>query len=225
MSQMETNWKIYNLPFQEVINEIEEDIIIVTDPPYNINFKYNKYIDRIPQEEYLDMLGGLIKNYPCVMIHYHETLHELTAHTQIIPDKIMEWIYNSNNLRHHRAIAYYHCKPDLNKVRQPYKNYNDPRVKEMIRKGSKGARSYDWWEIQQVKAGSKEKGIHPCQAPIKLMDNIIKVIPEDYVICDPFMGGGTTGVASLMNNRMFIGMELDELYFNEAHRRLSGMLI
>ena len=222
---MGSNWKMYNLPFQEIINEIEEDIIIVTDPPYNINFKYNKYIDRIPQKEYLDMLGGLIKNYPCVMIHYHEQLHELTAHTQIVPDKVMEWIYHSNNLRHHRGIAFYHCKPDLNKVRQPYKDYNDPRVKEMIRRGSKGARSYDWWKIQQVKAGSKEKGIHPCQAPLQLMDNIIKVIPDDYVVCDPFMGSGTTGVASLMNNRKFIGMELDELYFNEAHRRLSGMLM
>lgn len=131
-------------------------------------------------------------------------------------------------LKHRKAFKFAWDNPRDNlddKIELFYKDYNDPRVKEMIRRGSKGARSYDWWEIQQVKAGSKEKGIHPCQAPIKLMDNIIKVIPENYVVCDPFMGGGTTGVASLMNNRQFIGMELDELYFNEAHRRLSEMLI
>ena len=38
-------------------------------------------------------------------------------------------------------------------------------------------------------------------------------------------GGGTTGVACLMNNRQFIGMELDELYFNEAYRRLNEVLM
>jgi hypothetical protein len=93
---MNERWRIYNQPYQEVIDEINEDIIIVTDPPYNINFKYNEYKDNMPQKEYLDMLGGLIKKYPCVIINYHEILHQLTAHTQIIPDKII--LFNATKI-------------------------------------------------------------------------------------------------------------------------------
>jgi site-specific DNA-methyltransferase (adenine-specific) len=56
------------------------------------------------------------------------------------------------------------------------------------------------------------------------MENIIKTLPQDYVICDPFMGGGSAGVACAILNRKFIGMEIDKLYFDEAKKKLGGML-
>ncbi len=217
-------YELYNCDFRNVFENMDKDIIIVTDPPYNIGFEYDTYKDNMPQEEYLQMISSLISNYPSVIIIYHEILHEITAYSQKIPDKVMEWIYPNNIRKHHRAIAYYGCKPDLEKVRQPYKNKNDPRIKKMISKGSKGARSYDWWHIPQVKGNSKERTKHPCQTPLKLMDNIIKVIPNNYVICDPFMGSGTTGVASLMNDRDFIGMEIEQSYFNIAEKRMKNIL-
>ena len=217
-------YKLYNRDFREVLPHIEEEVIIVTDPPYNIGFKYNSYQDNLPYDEYYGMMSRLIRNYPCVIICYHEILHELTRYSSITPDKIMEWVYPSNMAKQHRGIAYYHVQPDLNKVRQPYKNPKDKRIQKLIRNGSNGARSYDWWEIPQVKNVSHEKGVHPCPTPLKLMENIIKTLPQDYVICDPFMGGGTTGIASLRNNRDFIGCEIDKLYFNEAKAKLGGML-
>lgn len=93
--------------------------------------------------------------------------------------------------------------------------------------GGIGAKLYDWWNINQVKNVSKEKTEHPCQMPLKVMENIIGILPYDAIIIDPFMGSGTTGLAVLnMNikqkaNRDFIGIEIDEKYFNIAKERIE----
>jgi DNA modification methylase len=218
------DYQIYNEDYHDVLPTINEDIIIVTDPPYNIRFKYNLYQDNLPENDYYNNLKGLIYNYPCVLIAYHEILYKLAAYSNKAPDKVVEWIYPSNTNRQHRGVAYYNITPDLNNVKQPYKNRKDKRIQQLIANGSNGARSYDWWEIPQVKNVSHEKGVHPCPTPVKLMENIIKTLPQDYVICDPFMGGGSAGVACAILNRKFIGMEIDKLYFDEAKKKLGSML-
>jgi DNA modification methylase len=64
--------------------------------------------------------------------------------------------------------------------------------------------------------------------PLEVMKNIIGILPEDSIIIDPFMGSGTTGIAVLeMNkeqnaNRTFIGIELDEKYFEIAKKRIES---
>ena len=113
-------------------------------------------------------------------------------------------------------------------VRQPYKNLNDKRIKERIARGCKGAKLYDWWNINQVKNVSKEKTEHPCQMPLEVMKNIIGILPDNCLIIDPFMGSGTTGVAvKEMNkeqnaNREFIGIEVDKKYFDIARQRIES---
>jgi DNA (cytosine-5)-methyltransferase 1/site-specific DNA-methyltransferase (adenine-specific) len=68
----------------------------------------------------------------------------------------------------------------------------------------------------------KEKTNHPTQKSLKLMENIIKVhTNENDIILDPFMGSGSTGVASIKNSRKFVGIELDKDYFNIANDRLG----
>ena len=64
--------------------------------------------------------------------------------------------------------------------------------------------------------------LHPTQKPIDLITRIIKTSSkEDGVILDPFMGSGTTGVACVNTGRNFIGIELDEHYYEIAERRIS----
>jgi len=63
---------------------------------------------------------------------------------------------------------------------------------------------------------------HPTQKPIKLLKHIIQMATnEGDVIFDPFMGVGSTGVASLQLNRKFIGIELDKTYFEASKKRLE----
>ncbi len=68
----------------------------------------------------------------------------------------------------------------------------------------------------------REKRLHPTQKPLKLMEEIIKKHsqPNDLVV-DPFLGSGTTGVASLKLKRRFIGGDKDNRYVIKARRRIE----
>lgn len=70
---------------------------------------------------------------------------------------------------------------------------------------------------------AKEKDrVHPTQKPVGVMEWCIKQLPTDaQTILDPFMGSGTTGVACVKLGRKFIGIELDEKYFDIACRRIE----
>ena len=62
---------------------------------------------------------------------------------------------------------------------------------------------------------------HPTQKPIDLMHWCLSFIPDAGVICDPFMGAGTTGVAAVMAGRKFIGIEQKPEYFDAACKRIE----
>ena len=215
--------------FYKILNQNhDKNIIIVSDPPFNINYHYNTYKDNLEEDEYFEMLDFFFRDMPSVVIHYPEQLYKLAFQIGKFPEKVISWVYNSNTLKQHRDIAFFDIKPDMSKVRQPYKNINDKRIKERIEKGCKGAKLYDWWNINQVKNVSKEKCNHPCQMPLQVMKNIIGILPNDCLIIDPFMGTGTTGLAVLeMNdeqkcNRDFIGIEIDKSYFQIAKNRIEN---
>ena len=65
--------------------------------------------------------------------------------------------------------------------------------------------------------------IHPTQKPVALFEYLIKTYTnEGDTVLDNVMGSGTTGVACLNTNRKFIGIELDETYFNIAKERINN---
>jgi site-specific DNA-methyltransferase (adenine-specific) len=65
-------------------------------------------------------------------------------------------------------------------------------------------------------------GLHPTEKPRRLMSEIVADFTNpDELICDPFMGSGTTGVAAVMAGRRFVGIELNETYFDLACKRLE----
>lgn len=67
-----------------------------------------------------------------------------------------------------------------------------------------------------------EKGEHPTQKPINLLRKLVLLISnKGDTIFDPFMGSGSTGVASLIEGRKFIGCEIDAEYFEIAKRRVG----
>lgn len=67
-----------------------------------------------------------------------------------------------------------------------------------------------------------EKGLHPTQKPVDLLKYLVLTYtnPGDTVL-DCTMGSGTTGVAAVQLGRKFIGIELDETYFNISLRRIT----
>jgi site-specific DNA-methyltransferase (adenine-specific) len=76
-----------------------------------------------------------------------------------------------------------------------------------------------------AKASKSERGEgnnHPTVKPVALIAYLVKLVcREGGVVLDPFMGSGTTGVACKNLNRNFIGIELDDGYFEIASRRIN----
>jgi len=125
--------------FYKIVNQNhDKNIIIVSDPPFNINYKYNLYNDNMEEDEYYEMLDFFFRDLPSVVVHYPENLYKLSFQIGKFPEKVISWVYNSNTAKQHRDIAFFDVKPDMNKVKQPYKNPNDKRIKERIKKGCVG---------------------------------------------------------------------------------------
>jgi len=76
---------------------------------------------------------------------------------------------------------------------------------------------------RSIQRFNRERGHHPTQKPVALMEYLIKTYTnEGETVLDFTMGSGTTGVACKNLNRNFIGIELDETYYNIAKARIRG---
>ena len=129
-----------NEDFRSQIDAIAQmdNVIVVTDPPFNIGYHYGKYKDKMDETEYFEMLENIVSVFPSVIIHYPEALHELSVYMSKIPERVVSWVYNSNTPRQHRDIAYYGIKPDFKGAWQPYKNTSDKRIQDRIAQGIRG---------------------------------------------------------------------------------------
>ncbi|HHU59471.1 TPA: site-specific DNA-methyltransferase, partial [bacterium] len=68
-------------------------------------------------------------------------------------------------------------------------------------------------------------GLHPAQKPVLLLEDLIKTFSnEGDLVVDLTMGSGSTGIACINTNRKFIGIELDENYFNIAEQRINDYI-
>lgn len=93
-----------------------------------------------------------------------------------------------------------------------------------IGEGKEYKKTYDYKqpttliEFDKIRKGS----VHPTQKPVPLIEYLIKTYTnENELVLDFTMGSGTTGVACKNLNRNFIGIELDEKYFNIAKERIN----
>jgi site-specific DNA-methyltransferase (adenine-specific)/modification methylase len=69
----------------------------------------------------------------------------------------------------------------------------------------------------------KPAKVHPTQKPVAVMQFCISELPKGHenMICDPYMGSGTTGVACVNMGRAFIGIERKKKYFETACKRIE----
>ena len=73
-----------------------------------------------------------------------------------------------------------------------------------------------------VEFDCESKYVHPTQKPLALMEYLVKTYSnEGDTVLDFTMGSGTTGVACVNTNRDFIGIEIDQNYFNIAKKRIE----
>jgi site-specific DNA-methyltransferase (adenine-specific) len=81
---------------------------------------------------------------------------------------------------------------------------------------------YDTWYPKTILTFKTERGLHPTQKPVALLEYLIKTYTlEGETVLDNTMGSGSTGVACLNTKRNFIGIEKDDKYFEIAKKRIE----
>lgn len=77
--------------------------------------------------------------------------------------------------------------------------------------------------VQLFKTDKQKISLHPTQKPVALMEYFIKTYTnKGDVVMDNVMGSGTTGVACKKNSRKFIGIEMEDKFFNISKERIIG---
>lgn len=105
------------------------------------------------------------------------------------------------------------------------KEYSNSRKADHItgNRAAGTAKSGKGYPKSVLEFNSETKTIHPTQKPVALMEYLIKTYTNECdTVLDNCMGSGTTGIACKNLNRNFIGIELDETYFNIAKERIEA---
>ena len=133
----------------------------------------------------------------------------------------------------HEVILWYTKGPhnhfDLDSVRVPqkYPGKTHYRGKKRGKPSCNplGKNPSDVWDIPNVKARHVERTEHPCQFPVAIAQRLVRALtrPDDRVL-DPFVGSGTTGVASILEGRRFTGAEMAPSYYVIAKERMKQAL-
>lgn len=80
------------------------------------------------------------------------------------------------------------------------------------------------WDIPNVKSNHPEKTDHPCQYPIELVERLVLALSNDGdVVLDPFMGVGSSLLASLIHGRRAIGVDRESLYVDITYQRINDL--
>lgn len=81
------------------------------------------------------------------------------------------------------------------------------------------------WEISSPASEEKKFGKHPTQKPVKLLERIIQAsTKESDMVLDPFCGSSTTGVAALLLNRKYVGIDMEEEFLQLSVKRLEDTM-
>ena len=101
--------------------------------------------------------------------------------------------------------------------------YKPTLATSILQSLTKGKKEEDIINIPTIiKEAKLINNYHPTEKPIRLIERLISLVTDEGdVVLDPFTGSGTTGVACIKQKRHFIGMELDEKYFDVAYRRIE----
>ncbi|MBI5196707.1 MAG: site-specific DNA-methyltransferase [Nitrospirae bacterium] len=80
----------------------------------------------------------------------------------------------------------------------------------------------DIWVMSAPASAEKKFGKHPTQKPVELLERILLAsTKEGDLVLDPFCGSSTTGVASALLNRKYVGIEMEEEYLQLSRKRLE----
>ncbi|MGZ5029076.1 MAG: DNA-methyltransferase [Methylobacter sp.] len=222
----------------EVMRDIPDGIVdmVLTDPPYGTTAC--KWDSIIPFEPMWAELKRIIKPNGAIVMTAAQPFTSSLITSNIKSFKY-SWIWkkkpigflnaNKRPLKVLEDIAVFN-----NSIYNPQDllplGKNKKRTDQSVSVGHDGGRLSTDEYVQkftnyptQILEFKSEKGLHPTQKPVALMEYLIKTYTnEGETVLDFTMDSGTTGVAAKNLNRKFIGIELDEKYFEIAKNRIEA---
>ena len=213
-------YKLYNGDCLEIMDKLIEEGVkvdcIICDPPYGMNFKSNyrkeKY-KNIKNDNNLDFIEDYFKK--CYDVLKEDThIYCFCSWHNIDKFKIeFEKYFKLKNI-----IVWEKNNTSMGDLKGSYAPKH-----EFILYGHKGRRLRNGFRYADIiKANRTNNKLHPTQKPVDLLETFInQSTNKNEIILDGFMGSGSTGVACMNTNRRFIGIELDNNYFNIAKQRIE----
>ena len=100
---------------------------------------------------------------------------------------------------------------------------NGDWAEDFIKKPNLQMRSV--WSIYPPKKDEKTFGKHPTQKPIDLLVRIVMASTnKNDIVLDPFTGSSTTGLAAVMNDRKFLGIDMEKEYLDLSKKRFNKLI-
>jgi adenine-specific DNA-methyltransferase len=120
---------------------------------------------------------------------------------------------------------YFNLDPVRIPQKYPNKKYFKGDKKGELSCNPKGKNPSDVWYIPNVSHNHIEKTAHPCQFPVALIERLVlSMTRENDIVLDPFIGSGSSFVASVLHQRKCIGAELKQKYIDITKSRIQEIL-
>ena len=225
------NVKIINGNSIELLKKLKDESIdlIVTDPPYKVTARGNAGNSGGMMQKKLSMQGKIFQHNDVKPIDYIPELYRILrdgSHCYIMTNHVnLQEMINTATECGFKFIKSLIWNKGNKIMGQYYMSQFEYIL--FFRKG-KGKKinkcgTADILDVPNKKTKNEEgKNIHDTEKPVGLMKILIEnSSQEGEIVLDPFMGVGSTGMASIELNRKFIGIELDENYFTIAKQRIE----
>lgn len=240
--------QLYNGDCIEVMRQLIDQGVkvdaVICDIPYGIH--NNKFDTVIPFDEMWECINALVKTKGNVVLFSggvftgrlmtsnekkfrYELVWEKSKCGSPLTAKYMPLKKHENILVFGEPASYY--EPQMTEGK-PYKRKYTPNKVNNLGYGIKGVQTdnkgtrHPTTILKFPQKWRRQDQIHPTQKPVALMEFLVKsYCPEGGTVIDFCAGSGSTGVACINTNRKFIGIELDEGYFNLMKSRLDKVIL
>lgn len=208
--------KLFNEDCLTALKRIEDSTIdaVITDPPYGIDYISHKHSkiknDKIPFIWFLYDAARVLKNKGCLLVFCHWSVQD-----------IFKMAIECTGLDIKSQIIWDRQQPGYGDLKGRFAPQHD-----IIWFATKGRFVFPNIRPKSIISSPKVppvNNIHPNEKPVALIERLILLVTnKGDTILDPFFGSGSCCVACQKTERNFIGMEIDNNYFNLAKNRLGS---
>lgn len=214
---------------------------IITDPPYGTTAC--KWDSPINFEKMWSKIERLRKDSAAVLLFGAEPFSSLLR-TSNIKNYKYDWIFEKTEakghlnakkqpMRAHENISVFYKSTYIPQKTTGHslkeaKNVDRAKKQSDLYGAQKSITTYSSTEryprsVIKFKSDKQTQNYHPTQKPLALMEYLVKTYTnEGEMILDFTMGSGTTGIACFNTKRNFVGIELENKYFNIAQERIKN---